>query len=255
VSLAVDPFHNTYVVDAGANELVKLGASGAVLQRSGGPGWGHGSLDRPSDVAATGLDVYVADYGNHRVIRLDRDLGLQGAGTNAEGEEGASDFGYPRSVAVTRFGDLLVVDGENRRVMAFARDGADGKPFGDFRAGKGALGAPVRVRVTSSDRVVVQDSAALVMFDIFGNYMRTLGRDMFPALRSFAVDGKNLYVLDGCSIVILDGEGILRSRFTIPTTGHWPPCGEIVDFQVDRDRIILLSAHAVRMEPLPSPER
>lgn len=255
MALAVDPFHNAYVLDAGANELVKLGPALTVQARTGGPGWGPGSLDRPKDIAATGLDVYVADYGNHRVVRLDRDLGLQGSGTSAQERDEAPDFGYPRSVTVTRFGDLLVADGENHRVMSFGRDGGEGKPFGDFRAGKGALGAPSRIRVTASDRVIVQDSASLVMFDIFGNFVRTLGKEMFPSLRAFAVDGKNLYVLDGCSIVILNAEGDVRSRFDVPTTGHWPPCEEIVDFQVDHDRILLLTAHSVTAETVPSADR
>ncbi len=251
-ALAIDPFRNMYVLDAGKREVVKLDPKGAPTARTGGPGWVGSGVDAPKDVAATGLDVYVADDGARRVVRFDRELGLV-----AEGQPGgaSTEFGRPRSVALSRFGDLFVVDAENERILQYPRDGGDARIFGDFRGGKGSLSMPLRVRVTGGDLVVVQDSASIVLFDIFGNFVRRLARDVVPQLRTFAVDDKNIYVLDGCSIVILDAEGTLVSRIALSTDDGWPPCDEIVDIQVQHRILTVLTATMAVSGPFPVPAR
>jgi hypothetical protein len=253
-ALAVDPFQNRYVVDAGTNELLKVAPSGRLLRKTGGPGWEDGSMDQPKDVAAmSGLDVYVADYGNHRVLRFDRDLNLQSSGTPSPGSDSpAPSFGYPKSVAATRFGDLLVVDGESNRVLSFPREGGEARLFGDLHGGKGALMAPVRIRVSGADAVYVQDSGRLVQYDVFGNYVRTIGKEILPALRTFAVDGKNLYVLDGCRIVVLDEGGRIRAQFPVSPGAGAPPCEAIVDFQIHHGSIMYLTARALWTASLPT---
>lgn len=253
----MDLFHNTYVLDAGANELLKLGPSGLVVRRTGGYGWQEGSMDRPRDLAASsGLDVYVADYGNQRILHFDRDLNLQSA-TASPGDPDAPGipFGYPRSVAATRFGDLLVVDGENNRILFFARDGGEGKLFGDIHGGKGALVAPERIRVTGADQVFVQDSGRIVAYDIFGNYLRTYGKDLFPHLRTFAVDDKNLYVLDGCRIIKLDEGGSALAQIPLPQEGGGPKCEDIVDFQIRQGVITYLTGTRVWTAPFEEPRK
>ena len=73
VAFSIDPSGAIFVLDAGTHELLKFSQDGELLQSTGGYGWSEVTFDQPSDVVApNGLDIYVADYGNHRVLRFDR---------------------------------------------------------------------------------------------------------------------------------------------------------------------------------------
>lgn len=232
-----------FVLDAGASEIVKLSPAGKPLRTTGGFGWKEGSMDQPADISASnGLDVFVADFGNHRILRFDRDLNLQSSAASPSRDDPHSiPFGYPRSVTMSRFGELFIVDGENNRVLTVAGESGEGKLFGDLHGGTGSLRAPERVRVSAGDMVFVQDSGRIVQYDMFGNYLRAFGREFFPGLRTFAVDGKNLYVLDSCRIAVVDDGGTIRSHFSIPAMGDGLRCDAVVDFQIRQGTIFLLT--------------
>jgi hypothetical protein len=73
--LDVDVYGNILIVDTDRN-TVRLFSSDTVLVREiGGSGWQNDQFDRPSGIwARNGIDVFVADYGNHRIQRFDRNL-------------------------------------------------------------------------------------------------------------------------------------------------------------------------------------
>ncbi len=252
-ALAVDLFGNVFVLDGGASELVKLDAAGARLRATGGFGWKEGAMDQPRDLSASnGLDIYVADYGNHRILHFDRDLNLQTAtATSSDADASPLWFGYPRSVATTRFGELFVADAENNRILSFAPESREGKPFGDLHGGKGSLSSPQRIRISESDEVFVQDSGRVVQYDIFGNYVRTYDKDLFPGMRTFALDDKNLYVLDSCRIIAVGEGGAIRSQWALEQFKEGPACDSVVDFQIHKGTLYLLTRRALWIRPLP----
>lgn len=246
---AVDPYGNVYVIDAGSSKVVKLSKQWEVLQTVGGYGWTDQAFDHPADlIAPNGLDVYVADYGNHRIQRFDRDLSFISSYSTREGPDAAVRFGYPHGVAQSRFGSIFIADGENRRILKVNTSGAVEQAFGDLGAGEGRLASPTRIRIGGDDRVFVQDSNRIVVFDIFGNFIETLGSGFFSRLRSFTVEGKTLFVLDSCNVyAVIRGGG--KDHTPVPVVlSAGPALCEAIDIDVQEDRLYLLTEHRVSVE-------
>jgi DNA-binding beta-propeller fold protein YncE len=140
VALAVGRGDEVYVVEAGNDRIQVFDRDGRFVRRWGGRGGDAGQFrfrrgDQCSDddlshcrpdvgggvaVAATG-EVYVADYGNHRVQRFDGGGRLLG-GWGREGG-GPGEFRLPHGIAVDGTGRVYVSDGDNGRVQVFDRDG------------------------------------------------------------------------------------------------------------------------------------
>jgi hypothetical protein len=240
-----------YVIDAGASRLVKLSKDWEVLGSVGGYGWTDQAFDHPADlVAPNGLDLYVADYGNHRVQRFDRDLNFISSFSTRESGDPGVRFGYPRGVAQSRFGSLFIVDGENNRVLKVNTSGSVELVFGDIGGGEGRLESPSRVRVSGDDRVYVQDKGRIVVFDLFGNYVETLGEGLFRHLRSFSVSDEIVYALDSCMLY-----AVRRGAESGPvpvrvSQSAGPDLCEAVDIDVRDDRLYVLTEHHVRVETI-----
>jgi len=249
LACSVDPHGNVYVIEGGASKVVKLSPEGEVLETAGGYGWTDQAFDHPADVTApNGLDVYVADYGNHRIQRFDRNLNFVSSFSTRDDEAAAVRFGYPRGVAQDRFGSLFITDGENKRIAKVNSSGVIESVFGDIGAGEGRLESPSRVRVSSDDRVYVQDLNRIVIFDIFGNYLGTLGNKLFQRLRNFAVEEKTVYVLDSCTVDAFR-EGGKGDHLRVVLTQKYDPCAA-VDIEVKGDRLYVLTEHRLAIEKL-----
>ncbi len=127
-----------FVVDAGGHRLRVIDLAAANVDTvvgSGAPGDGDGQLNGPEAVAvnASGA-VYVADTGNHRVVRVDDGTTSTVLGT---GEAASAGDGFPspsfpvespRGLAFDSFGNLLVTSTRTvRLVTADDLGGVDGK--------------------------------------------------------------------------------------------------------------------------------
>jgi sugar lactone lactonase YvrE len=163
-SVAVDPTSsNVFVADGSSNRVLRF-ASGAALA-SGAPADGvlgqpnftsnaqattQSGMSAPAVVAVDSAGrLWVADTGNHRVLRFDSAAGKPN-GAAADGVLGQPDFtsntfattqsgmGLPIGVAVDSTGRLWIADLDNSRVLRF--DDAAGKPNG--AAANGVLGQP-----------------------------------------------------------------------------------------------------------------
>ena len=208
-SLSIDPRGNIYVADVGNNHIVKFSAEGKRLAEVGGYGWGELEFDRPYGVSATsGLNIYVADYGNHRIQRFDRSFNFISTLYLREDPDTERRFGYPTAVAYSRQGDLFISDGENNRILKISPFNTVERVFGGFDAGLGRLIRHGQIEIGPDDRVYVIDERRVVVFDNFGNYVRTIGSGVLqqPTGLSFNV---HLYVADGDSIHVFRESGAL----------------------------------------------
>jgi hypothetical protein len=137
-AVKVDPQDNIWVVDRGSNMVLKFDPAGRMamtlsrkpesVNLGGGGGGGARAVPgdnfvRPTDVAwdAAG-NIFVADGGNSRVVKLDK----SGTYVKAWGSKGTEpgQFSTPHSLAVDAQGNVYVADPGNKRIQVFDNDGA-----------------------------------------------------------------------------------------------------------------------------------
>ncbi len=248
-AVAVDPLGFVYVLDAGTNKVIKFSPEGRKLSEVGGYGWGDQTFDHPYDICAqNGLDVYVADYGNHRIQRFDRNLSF--VSSFASSSPGADEriFGYPKSVAISNSGSLFFIDGENREIVKLTTANQIERSFGGFGSGKGKLQNPARIRIDPGDHVFVLDGDVIRVFDIYGNYLTTLGEGYFRSPSVFAVRDSKLYILDSCSVVTLDESGNVLGSAPVTPGISGPDSCTLRDIAVAGDALFLLTEHRLIVE-------
>ncbi len=197
-SLDVDVYGNIFVVGAETNLLTVYSPREKLKFRQiGGQGWGNDEFDNPSGVCArNGIDIFVADYGNHRIQKYDRTLTYAATFYTREDEDPARRFGYPTDIALSRLGDLFICDSENARILKVNRSSQVDRSFGGFDAGRGRLFAPRQVEIGARDFVYVLDKGRIVVFDTFGNYIRELGPGLFSKPSCIFADKDQVLVLD-----------------------------------------------------------
>lgn len=140
-------------------------------------------LNRPHGICANKKgDVYVADTGNHRIVRLFNPANeLQFVTTigSKGGEEGQ--FLSPRQVALDNVGNLFVSDSGNHRIQVF--DSTNSFKFAF--TGDDFLVSPTGIAVTDSlekhartkeNFLIIADSSAsrINKFDLKGNLIKSL---------------------------------------------------------------------------------
>jgi hypothetical protein len=234
-----------FVLDAAKNFLEKFSVRGNRTGFVGGYGWSDLTFDQPADLSlSSGLDLYVADYGNHRIQRFDRNLNFV-ATLPGRTEAEALSFGYPSGVAISRSGILFIADGENVRVAVV--NPLTGTPwyFGGNEARSGKLSEPRRVRIGPDDVVHVQDRTGIKDYDAFGNFLRTVGEGMH--FRSFSLQDSFVIAFDDRMVYLFDQSGALRD--SVVTSELASGAGNLVDLAFSGERVLLLFERRLVIAP------
>jgi hypothetical protein len=216
-SLDVDLYGNLYVLNGEENTVKLIGPDRKVLAESGGSGWEDGRFDRPSGIwARNGIDVFVADYGNHRVQRFDRGLTFVSSLSTRESSEPGQRFGYPSDVALSRMGELFICDTENQRIVKVGSQNRVELSIGGFDAGKGRLNNPTRLDIGPEDHLYVLDGPRIMAYDMFGNFLHELYQGMFTGPSFLFADAERIMVLDDSLLYCFDAAerpaGVTRIR-------------------------------------------
>jgi len=244
----VDIYGTIYVLDSELSMLRVLDAHGKPLRDVGGQGWGNEQFDQPRGLwARNGLNIYVADYGNHRIQRYDRTISYVATLFTRDSDYPAVRFGYPTDVSVSRQGDLFLCDGENVRILKVNQLNQVDRSFGGPGAGKGTLSAPRMIEVGPRDLVYVLDEERIVVFDNFGNYVRELGADHIREPRAIFGDERGVLVLERSAIVRFDEDGRVTGQVSLkelPSYGR-----EFRDIGLFNDEIYLLADDGLHILP------
>jgi hypothetical protein len=247
VSVSIDPGGNVYVADRETNLVHKLNRQGFIEQSVGGYGWGNNEFDRPAAVwAENGIDVFVADYGNHRIQRYDRRLSYVGTlETRNTGFE-IEQFGYPVGVTMSRQGDLFVLDEENLRIVSFGGLDRHRRTFGGIEAGRFRLGNPSKIAVYGDDLIAVRDGNRLLFFDQFGNPFREFSPEFLGPYKDFTVVDDYIFVLREDAIDVYRGE-LRRPIERIGLYPYFADPSELSGISAAGNRIVLLNDEQVWM--------
>ena len=127
-------------------------------------------------------NIYVADYFNNRVVKLDS----SGNVITQWGSEGSGNgqFHNPQDVAIDSSGKLYVTDTHNHRIQKFDSNGQFILKWGTFGSGHGQLAFPSRLAFDSNDILYVTepDNGRVQKFDTNGQFVGTIaeGELSFP---------------------------------------------------------------------------
>ena len=175
-----------FVLDADENKVSLFSNLQDAPKTIGGFGWSSSSFDKPTGVATDGVNIYISDFGNHRIQRFDRDLNYISSLSTRDTSDVNARFGYPLDVALSEFGDLFILDGENIRVLKFNAQNSFERTFGDINAGKGKLQNPIKLIATNS-RIFVGEKNKILIYDYFGNYLGSIGDGIINNLNGFTI--------------------------------------------------------------------
>jgi DNA-binding beta-propeller fold protein YncE len=203
----VDIYGNLYILDSEKNTLRLYSKEGDLVREIGGSGWQNDQFDHPSGIwARNGIDVFVADYGNHRIQRFDRALSYVSTFSTRDSDNPDERFGYPTSVTISRLGDLFICDSENTRIVKVNRFTQVERVFGGFGAGSGRLQKPLQIEIGPGDFVYVLDGARVLVYDTFGNFIHELTQGVFKKPLSVYADGEGVAVLDENNLYCFDSK-------------------------------------------------
>jgi DNA-binding beta-propeller fold protein YncE len=248
-AISVDNAGNIFVLDKVKNSFQKFSIHGDSLGEFGSIGWGNLQFDSPRDIwVKNSLDIFVADYNNHRIQRFNRKLNYIATLFTRDDESSITRFGYPTSVATNSKGELFVCDGENKRIIKFSSFEKAEIAFGGFDAGKGKLRSPIQIEIDSADRIFVLENNRILSFDAFGNYLRTFGEDILNNATGFTVYGDDILVANRNELALFSLDGDVLGTF--PLSNLLPDESadeEVIDIAVWKNTMYLLTPHSVNI--------
>lgn len=232
-SIAIDPMGALYVADAGRDVVVKFDVLGRLIATVGGPGSREGEFDDPSAVDPTNsLALYVADAGNHRIQIFSKAFAYLGsiplvrtgeAGSarvtyrRQDDETAGFPSGRPIAVATTSSNEVFAVDSDARVVLKWTENRRLARVIGGVDAGSGALGEPVDLWVGPESLLYVADrgARAVVVFDQYGTFVRSLGGGRLDGLRSVIATGDHVVAVLDRALMFYEVSGRFARRVEI----------------------------------------
>jgi hypothetical protein len=229
-----------YVLDADQNKLTVFTNIQDAPMSFGGFGWSAGSFDNPTGLATDGINIYVSDYGNHRIQRFDRKLNYISSISTRDTSDTASRFGYPLDVALSELGDMFVLDGENLRILKYDPLYHFELTFGNINSGKGKLQYPIKLIATNS-RIYVGERNRIVMFDYFGNYLGSVGDGLISEVNGFTIMTNGILAASSDTIWWFLQDGKLQKSLSLSMLFSGERIDRIQDITYNANRLFVLS--------------
>jgi hypothetical protein len=239
-SLTIAPNGELYCIDRKRNTVYHLSGDGTELNTIGGQGWGQHEFDAPTDVSSSFLlEVFVTDYNNRRIQQYDRDLHFVRTYDESTLPSSIGRF-QPIAGAVSKQGDLFIVEKDGKRILKLNRRNQLESEFGTFKDGIGALELPVDIAVTPDDEVVVLDRKKIAWYDNFGNVLRTIPLEERDWKSIHATDGY-FVVASSSEIIILAADGRGRRSVRADNIIGLPADAEFTDAAIVGDFFFILT--------------
>lgn len=233
--LAVDPQGRVYVADSYNHVVVRVDPDGRLTRVAGigrpGDGGDGGPADRaelnqPYDVRVDSRgNLYIADYGNHRIRKVDRSGRITTvAGTGEPGYSGdggpatAARLRGPYGVFVSPRHGVLIADSENNVVRRVDATGTIRTIAGTGERGRAGDGGPaIRALLDSPQGLYADGSGAIYVGDEHNHEVRVITPDGLihrvagSGVRGLSPDGAQASgaPLDDVENLVVTGEGLI----------------------------------------------
>jgi streptogramin lyase len=185
--LAIDSSGNLYVGDGG-NHRIRMITPDAVVSTIAGNGTttfanGNGTsatFNQPHGVVLdTAGNLYVADYGNHRIRKIDTSRNvttLAGNGTSAwlDGIGTNNSFRNPSGITIDSEGTLYVADYGNHRIRKISPTGVVTSPYGSPQLGYSDSASPAIARFNDPFGLTFDSSGNMYVADTGNHRIRKI---------------------------------------------------------------------------------
>jgi trimeric autotransporter adhesin len=211
--VSVDAFGNVYIADTGNEVIRRVDSTGKITTIAGNGAIGSGGDGGPATSAGLYApyravtdragNVYIADYYNNRVRRVDTAGTITTiAGTGAQGYNGdgipasTAELSLPGAVAVDRTGNVYVADTWNNRIRKIDTMGMISTIAGTGFAGVlGDGGAAAMAQVNEPEGIAVDSLGNIYIADYGNSKIRKI--DASGIINTIAGTGSIGYSGDG----------------------------------------------------------
>ncbi|TAN43224.1 MAG: hypothetical protein EPN22_10370 [Nitrospirae bacterium] len=233
VGLEVDNAGNIYIADSSNNRIRKVNANGIITTAAGNGQAGFsgdgGSAAQASLNYPIGLEVdnagniYIADYGNHRIRKVDANGIITTAAGNGQwdfsgdgGPAAQASLGSPRSVAVDSVGNLYIADSGSGRIRKVDANGIITTAAGNGQWGFSGDGGPAAQASLNFPRSVVVDSAGNIYIVDYWN--KRIRKVSYPsAIKGLTSAGDTTFSDENGLGYIMDSVGLHKSTIDLAT--------------------------------------
>lgn len=243
-SLTVLPTGDILCLSQTQHTLTVFDKNGVIKRSIGGQGWGNYEFDTPSAVASSFLlQVYIADYANRRIQRYDKELNYIQTYDEQSLRHLTGRF-QPYACAVSLQGDLFIVERDGQRILKVNQRGEIEKEFGSYKDGPGTLADPVSIAISRRNEVLVLTRNNIVVYDIFGNFLRTI--PLSPSGWRNLQSADDVIIITSPSELIFLSEDGKESRKVSTEFIIGLPRGELlIDATMGTDALFLLTSAAL----------
>lgn len=186
---------NLFLLSHDNNKLLKFSPEGKLLAEIGGYGFGVHQFNHPIALASPdgGLNLFVLDSENRRVVRLNNSLKWIDQ-FPLESDQPGPLIEKPSGLAINSLREILISDPYNRRIVKYDRDG---KYLGDL-TGRGKPVVPGNLDVDTRDYVYADeiDGEFVLVFDDMGNLAERIKPDSIKSVDQIMVAESFIYILD-----------------------------------------------------------
>ena len=245
VAFSVDPAGIIYVLDRGNNTIYKVLLEDTSLSFSTSYSWKDNADNQFRDIISpNGLDVYVADFGSNHIHRFDKNLNFVSSIPQYDFTSMEKIFGFPLSLDVDRFGALYFIDSENKNIRKISKSNQIEKTFGGYEAGLGRLKDPECLKISRDENLVyVSDIDRIVVFDIYGNYIKFIPS---PGLsKHFTLAQGGIIIAESCSVSLIDEKGAIKKYTLQPTLIDKEGCIKIIDLEINQGVLYMLTKNYI----------
>ncbi len=186
---------NQFILDTDKNSIVKISEDGKVMRRIGGFGFGVRQFNSPRAMASSdgGLNIYILDAENRRVVRLTNSLKWIDQ-FQIDNEPGGKVIGELTGIAVNSQKEIFISDPRNLRIIKFTQEG---RFLGEIK-GRSEFIEPGEIVIDKDDYLYAagMDGKGIYLFDNLGNYIKKYSSDNRESIGSIGVNGSYFYYHD-----------------------------------------------------------
>ena len=201
-SIIASKFDDIFLLEKNRHEIIKLDMNGKILKQNGGYGWAGNNFDTPVDICInSGLNVFVADYNNHRIVKFDRSLNYLTVFPNSDD---SFELPYPLSIATTNLGEIFILEKENNEIYRISTNDSEIFSFGGIEYNEFALKSPVQIKFNKKQGLFVLESNGEILgYDTFGLPILKIKCPEKILAKSFIVRDEGIIVLSELSPKIM----------------------------------------------------